>query len=189
MTSGDQRVAVGGGPREKGTAVADTALTDTALTDTGLTDTGLTDTDLTDAELRARLTAAGLRATRPRLAVYRALADLGGHRSADEVAAALAQRDGVPPARASVYNTLEALVEAGLVLPADTGPGRARYEVGSRWHHHFVCRRCGQVTDVPCAVGAKPCLHPSVDVGEVDEAQVIYRGVCPACLADGGTST
>lgn len=143
---------------------------------------------LTDAEVRAGLAAAGLRATRPRLAVYRALAHLGGHRSADEVAAALQDREGVPPARTSVYNTLEALVGAGLVMPADTGPGRARYEVASRWHHHFVCRRCGRVIDVPCAVGAKPCLHPSTDVGEVDEAQVIYRGVCADCLAEARTA-
>jgi Fe2+ or Zn2+ uptake regulation protein len=55
--------------------------------------------------------------------------------------------------------------------------------VATVWHHHFVCRVCGQVIDVPCATGTKPCLTPEIAVGEVDEAQVIYRGRCAACAA------
>jgi Fur family ferric uptake transcriptional regulator len=137
---------------------------------------------LSPTDLATRLRAAGLRVTQPRLAVYRALSQLGGHRSVDEVVARLAG-SGDPPVRMSVYNAIEALSGAGLVMAADTGSGRALYEVASTWHHHFVCRVCGRVIDVPCATGAKPCLTPNTAVGEVDEAQVIYRGRCPGCLA------
>ncbi len=122
----------------------------------------------------------GLRATRPRVAVLTALTDLGAHRSAEEVRARVAA-GGEPLPRSSVYGVLEALVGAGLVMTADAGPGVVLYELGDRWHHHFVCRICQQVTDVECVTGAKPCLTPGTDVGTVDEAQVIFRGVCAAC--------
>ncbi len=126
------------------------------------------------------LRAAGLRVTRPRLAVHRALAGLGGHRTAEEVMAALVEGgEGLP--RTSVYNALEALRAAGLVMQAGTGAGAALYEVASRWHHHFVCRKCGDVADVPCAIGAKPCLQPELADVDVDEAEVIYRGLCARC--------
>lgn len=129
---------------------------------------------------RRRLADAGLRATRPRLAVLGALERLGGHRGADEVVAAL--RDaGEAVSRASVFNALRDLAAAGLVMVADTGPGPARYEVARDWHHHFVCTRCGAVTDVPCVAGAKPCLEAGVPGARIDEAQVIFRGVCAAC--------
>ena len=113
-----------------------------------------------------------------------ALTELGAHRSAEEVRARVAA-GGEPLPRSSVYGVLEALVGAGLVMTADAGPGVVLYELGDRWHHHFVCRVCQQVTDVECVTGAKPCLTPGpvVDaaVGTVDEAQVIFRGVCAAC--------
>ncbi|MET8138726.1 Fur family transcriptional regulator [Sphaerisporangium sp. NPDC005288] len=129
----------------------------------------------------ASLRASGLRATRPRLAVTEALRSMGGHRTADDVHAHLAGR-GITLPRTSVYNSLVTLAELGVVLRADVGPGAAVYEVADRWHHHFVCRRCGKVSDVACVVDAKPCLTPGDDMGEVDEAQVIFRGVCRACL-------
>lgn len=133
-----------------------------------------------DERAAAALRTAGLRVTRPRLAVYRALARLGGHRTAEEATAALVEAgEGLP--RTSVYNALEALRAAGLVMQAGTGAGPALYEVATRWHHHFVCRRCGGVTDVPCAVGAKPCLDPELDGLDVDEAEVVYRGLCGRC--------
>jgi Fur family ferric uptake transcriptional regulator len=128
-----------------------------------------------------QLREAGLRATRPRLLVLAALEQLGGHRSADELVATLdAQGTSLP--RQSVYNVLESLVAAGLVLPADAGPGRALFEAGTAFHHHFVCRECGVVQDVSCVVGVKPCLDPRLVDAEVDEAQVIFRGRCPACV-------
>jgi Fe2+ or Zn2+ uptake regulation protein len=81
-----------------------------------------------------------------------------------------------------VYNALAALTAAGLVLTADAGPGRALYETATAWHHHAVCRVCGEVSDMDCAIGAKPCLSPDGEWGQVDEAQIIFRGICAACL-------
>jgi Fe2+ or Zn2+ uptake regulation protein len=131
--------------------------------------------------LNERLREAGLRATRPRLAVYSALESLGGHRSADEVYDHIVT-EGDQLSRASVYNALAALTAAGLVLTADAGPGRALYETATAWHHHAVCRVCGEVSDMDCAIGSKPCLSPDGEWGQVDEAQIIFRGICAACL-------
>jgi Fur family ferric uptake transcriptional regulator len=127
-----------------------------------------------------RLRTAGRKATRPRIAVADALRLMGGHRTADEVHARLAD-DGLTLPRTSVYNALTTLTEVGIVLRADVGPGAVVYEVADTWHHHFVCRRCGGVVDVPCVVGAAPCLSPGDGYGRVDEAQVIFRGVCARC--------
>jgi Fe2+ or Zn2+ uptake regulation protein len=140
------------------------------------------------AGLTGRLREHGLRATGPRIAVLAALEDLGDHRSADEVRDRLAEQGRALP-RSSVYNVLTSLVGAGLVLTADAGPGPVLYEAGDVWHHHFVCRSCHRVFDVECLVGAKPCLTPGTDVGVVDEAQVIFRGTCNACLARDGAAT
>ena len=119
---------------------------------------------------RAHLHAAGLRVTKPRLLVYDVLRVSGGHRSADDVAALLAD-----------------LTAAGLLMCADVGPGRALYEVAERWHHHFICRVCGMVLDVPCVRGEKPCLDPPASLpGTVEEAQVLFRGVCDQCRAASG---
>ncbi|MDA8329661.1 MAG: Fur family transcriptional regulator [Candidatus Dormibacteraeota bacterium] len=134
-----------------------------------------------DSSTRDLLRARGLRATAPRLAVYGALQEMGGHPSADEVGAHL-HAAGVPLARASIYNSLEALADSGVILRADAGPGAARYEVGPVWHHHFVCRSCKRVIDIDCLVGAKPCLEPESNLDLlVDEAQIIFRGLCPDC--------
>jgi Fe2+ or Zn2+ uptake regulation protein len=132
-----------------------------------------------------RLQEAGLRVTRPRLTVVAALRELGGHRTADEVHAHLIKRDTALP-RTSVYNSLVLLTDLGVLMRADVGPGAVVYELADTWHHHFVCRRCGSVRDVPCALGTPPCLSPSgdEDVGQVDEAQVIFRGICRNCLGD-----
>ncbi|MDN3353736.1 Fur family transcriptional regulator [Actinomadura sp. DC4] len=131
-------------------------------------------------EVATRLREAGLRATGPRLAVVGALRALGGHRTADEVYAHLVRND-VAHSRMSVYNSLVALAGAGLVLRADVGRGAVLYEEARTWHHHFVCRRCGQVSDVSCAVDARPCLTPREDVGVIDEAQVLFHGTCHRC--------
>ena len=135
------------------------------------------------AALNERLREAGLRATRPRLTVYSALESLGGHRSADEIYDHIVDL-GERLSRGSVFNALAALTAAGLVLNADAGPGRALYETATAWHHHAVCRVCGEVSDMDCPVGSKPCLSPGGDWGHIDEAQIIFRGVCAACLRD-----
>lgn len=133
-------------------------------------------------ELGDRLRAAGLRATAPRLAVLGELLASPGHHAADELADRLEAR-GVRIARASVYNVLDDLVRGELVMLADAGPGRALYEAAETVHHHFVCRRCGVVADVPCVVGDRPCLEVAVPGAVVDQAQVIFRGVCAGCAA------
>jgi Fur family ferric uptake transcriptional regulator len=128
-----------------------------------------------------RLHTRGLRATRPRVLVFELLRQLGGHRSVDEIVSILADR-GEPVPRMSVYNVVSDLTAAGLLMCADAGPGRALYEASEAWHHHFVCRECGRVEDVECVRGRKPCLEPAGELpGEIDEAQVIFRGVCHAC--------
>jgi Fur family ferric uptake transcriptional regulator len=144
--------------------------------------------DTTDRLAIERMRAAGLRVTRPRQVVYNLLKELGGHRSAEELLRELKSRGAKLP-RASVYNVLNDLVLHGIIMQADAGPGSALYEVGMEWHHHFVCRECGHVIDVPCAVGAKPCLEPGIRGLEVDEAQVIFRGHCPYHAAQSSADT
>lgn len=127
-----------------------------------------------------RVRAAGLRATRPRVLVLELLERLRGHSSADDVVEELDAAGTVLP-RATVYNVLGDLSKRGLVMSADAGPGRALYEVADRWHHHFVCRHCDAIIDVECGIGDKPCLDAAVPGAVVDEAQVIYRGLCVEC--------
>ena len=135
-------------------------------------------------DIETRLRTAGLRATRPRMVVAETLRTMGGHRTADEVHARL-RDDAAGLPRASVYNSLAALADAGIALRADVGPGAVVYEIAAAWHHHFVCRRCGLISDVACVTGERPCLSPAEHVGLVEEAQVIFRGLCAACLEVG----
>ena len=134
-----------------------------------------------------RLREANLKVTRPRLLVLGLLHELGGHYSADEVVKMLQERQ-TPLPRASVYNALGALLNRGLVMSADVGPGRAVYEEGLRWHHHFVCMDCGTVADISCVKGEKPCLLPEWVPGTVEEAQIIFRGHCSSCLSKASES-
>jgi Fe2+ or Zn2+ uptake regulation protein len=129
-----------------------------------------------------RLRGAGLRATRPRLAVLALLEEVGGHRSADDLVALLGERDRPLP-RSTVYNVLGDLSGAGLVLTAEVGPGRELFEAAASWHHHLVCADCGAIVDVPCVRGRHPCLHPDLPGVEVDRAQVTFHGRCAACAA------
>jgi Fe2+ or Zn2+ uptake regulation protein len=125
---------------------------------------------------------AGLRSTRPRRLVLDLMRSMRGHHSADELVLALRNR-GTPLGRTSVYNVVSDLAACGLLTLTDVGPGRARYEFAERRHHHFVCRRCGKILDIPCVSESEPCLHPPRFAGHVDEAQVILRGTCPDCLS------
>jgi Fur family ferric uptake transcriptional regulator len=124
-----------------------------------------------------------LKATRSRLGVLSALAALGGHQSADEIHRAL-QEKGERLPRGSIFKVVGDLCRSGVLMVTDVGPGRTLYEVADCWHHHFVCRRCRAIMDVPCVVGSKPCLLPDAAIPAViEEAQIIFRGVCHACLA------
>lgn len=126
---------------------------------------------------------AGLRVTRPRLAVLAAVHE-HPHADTDSIITAVRQEY----ARAShqaVYGVLHALTAAGLVRRLQPAGSVARYEarVGDH-HHHLVCRSCGAIADVGGAVGDAPCLTPPAGSGyEIDDAEVIYWGRCPACAA------
>lgn len=128
-----------------------------------------------------RLREAGLRVTRPRLSV---LDVLSAHPHADAgtvVTGARAQHPALSPQ--TVYGVLEALVSVGLARRIEPAGAPALFElrVGDN-HHHLVCRGCGVVADVDCAVGAAPCLSPSDAAGfVVDEAEVVFWGLCRAC--------
>jgi Fe2+ or Zn2+ uptake regulation protein len=129
------------------------------------------------------LRAVGLRVTAPRLAVLDAIPP-GAHLDAEALTRAVRARLGRVSTQ-TVYDVLHAFASAGLLRRIEVpGQPSARYErrVGDN-HHHLVCRACGGVTDVDCAVGEAPCLSPSDDGGyAVDTAEVVYWGICPACL-------
>jgi Fur family transcriptional regulator, stress-responsive regulator len=136
-----------------------------------------------DLDLPQVLRGAALRVTRPRLAVLNAV---HAHPHADTDSILRAARHDLPEvSHQAVYDVLRALTDAGLVRRIQPAASAARYEarVGDN-HHHVVCRSCGTIADVDCAIGTAPCLTMSDDHGfSVDEAEVIYWGRCPACTA------
>jgi Fur family transcriptional regulator, stress-responsive regulator len=138
--------------------------------------------------LDGRLRQAGLRVTKPRLAVLDVLSRAGAahrHLSAADVAQQ-ARRQLESLSTQAVYDCLDALTAAGLLRRIEPAGSPARYEsrVADN-HHHLVCRSCGVVTDVDCIVGSAPCLEPSDSFGfVVDEAEVVFWGLCPECSAN-----
>ena len=128
------------------------------------------------------LRGASLRVTRPRVAV---LGAVSRHPHADTDSVIRAVRAELPEvSHQTVYDSLNALTAAGLVRRIQPSGSVARYEsrVGDN-HHHVVCRSCGVIADVDCAVGEAPCLTASDDLGfAIDEAEVIYWGLCPDCI-------
>jgi Fe2+ or Zn2+ uptake regulation protein len=134
-----------------------------------------------DHDLTALLRGARLRVTRPRLAVLEAVHT---HPHADTDAIIRAARGALPDvSHQAVYDVLRALTDAGILRRIQPAGSVARYEarVGDN-HHHVVCRSCGVIADVDCAVGHAPCLTASHDHGfTVDEAEVVYWGTCPGC--------
>jgi Fur family ferric uptake transcriptional regulator len=132
-----------------------------------------------------RLRMADLRVTRPRVAVLEAV-HANAHADTETIFSAV--REGLPDvSRQAVYDVLNALTAVGLVRRIQPLGLVARYEsrVGDN-HHHVVCRSCGIIADVDCAVGEAPCLTPSddndvLDGFVLDEAEVIYWGMCPDC--------
>ncbi|AGM08775.1 Fur family transcriptional regulator, ferric uptake regulator [Amycolatopsis keratiniphila] len=136
------------------------------------------------SDFEAQLRAVSLRVTRPRLAVLAALRD---HPHVDtETVLNLVRADLPTVSHQAVYDVLRALTETGLIRRIQPAGALARYEtrVGDN-HHHVVCRSCGAIADVDCAVGHAPCLTASGDHGFViDEAEVVYWGLCPGCAAE-----
>ena len=140
---------------------------------------------MTIAYAEEQLRKAGLRVTRPRLAVLEVLA-AGGHLDVDEITRQVRARiDSV--STQAVYDVLGALARAGLARRIEPAGSPARYEArtGDN-HHHVVCRVCGAIADVDCAVGATPCLTAPPSNGYlIDEAEVTFWGLCPDCQATG----
>ena len=125
----------------------------------------------------------GIQVTAQRLAVFRAVAGQP-HITADAVADVVRTEIGAISLQ-SVYDALSLLVAEGLIRRIQPAGSPARFEdrIGDN-HHHLICRICGRVVDVDCAVGSAPCLTAAEDKGyEIDEAEVAYWGRCPDCLA------
>jgi Fur family ferric uptake transcriptional regulator len=125
----------------------------------------------------------GIQVTAQRLAVLRAVAG-NPHSTADSIAEVVRNQIGAI-SRQSVYDALGVLLDAGLIRRIQPVGSPARYEdrVGDN-HHHLICRDCGRLVDVDCAVGDAPCLTAVDDNGfQIDEAEVAYWGRCPACQA------
>ena len=135
----------------------------------------------TALEIQQMLREVGMRVTRPRVAVLTAVHE---HPHADTDSIIGIVRGDLPDvSHQAVYDSLHALTAAGLVRRIQPAGSVARYEsrVGDN-HHHVVCRSCGGISDVDCAVGEAPCLTASDDRGySIDEAEVIYWGRCPEC--------
>jgi Fur family transcriptional regulator, stress-responsive regulator len=124
---------------------------------------------------------AGLRVTRPRVAVLDAVRQ-HPHADTESIIAAV-RADLGEVSHQAVYDVLRALTTAGLIRRIQPSGTYARYEarVGDN-HHHVICRSCGVIADVDCATGEAPCLTASNDHGfRIDEAEVIYWGLCPSC--------
>ena len=125
----------------------------------------------------------GVQVTAQRLAVLRAVSGRP-HSTADDIAEHVRAEIGAI-SRQAVYDALGILAEKGLIRRIQPARSPALYEdrVGDN-HHHVICRTCGKTVDVDCAVGDTPCLTAGDDSGyKIDEAEVIYWGTCPECLA------
>jgi Fur family transcriptional regulator, stress-responsive regulator len=129
------------------------------------------------------LRGAGLRVTAARIALLETVRN-GDHLGVGAIASEVRDRIGHVSLQA-VYEALHALTAVGLIRRIEPAGGAPRFEgrVGDN-HHHVVCRSCGVVVDVDCAVGEAPCLTASDDHGfSIGEAEVTYWGLCPDCSA------
>ena len=134
-------------------------------------------------EQAALLRQHGVQVTAQRLAVLRAVSDRP-HSTADDIDSVVRAELGAI-SRQAVYDALGVLTDKGILRRIQPAGSPARYEnrVGDN-HHHLICRTCGRMVDVDCAVGDTPCLTAADDAGyEIDEAEVIYWGRCPDCAA------
>jgi len=139
---------------------------------------------MTRDNVEARLRGAELRLTPQRFAVLEYLTRAGGHPTADQIAAELNRR--FPRAsRATVYNALKALRDAGLVREVATEEALTRYESNVEPHHHFVCRACGRIEDVPPETFKAPGRVELAGGHEVEAVEVVLRGLCGACARKG----
>src|SRR3954468_18986116 len=141
------------------------------------------------ADAAALLRRNGLAVTVQRLAVLRAVSDRP-HGTADDIYTVVRADIGAI-SRQAVYDALAALSDKGLLRRIQPAGSPARHEgrVGDN-HHHLICRTCSRMVDVDCAVGDTPCLSAADDSGyEIDEAEVIFWGRCPDCVATASASS
>lgn len=137
-------------------------------------------TAVTETDLPAALRQAGLQVTAQRLAVYRAVRATQ-HGMADEISERVRQEIGAI-SRQAVYDALNVMAEKGLIRRIQPAGSAARYEDRVDNHHHLVCRRCGSTTDIDYTADEAPSLQAGGEHGYIiDEAEVIYWGICPAC--------
>ncbi|HEY2043971.1 MAG TPA: Fur family transcriptional regulator [Jatrophihabitans sp.] len=135
----------------------------------------------------SRIAASGLRVTRQRIAVLDSI-DRGEHLDVDTVTQRV--RDAIGSvSRQAVYDVLAALTGAGLLRRIEPAGQPARFEIRvADNHHHLLCRGCGQIVDIDCAVGEAPCLDPSAPADSfgyaIDEAEVTWWGYCPVCTTE-----
>ena len=137
----------------------------------------------TSVHKAALLRGHGVQVTAQRLAVLRAVSERP-HSTADDIERVVRAEIGAI-SRQAVYDALGTLTDKGLLRRIQPASSPARYEdrVGDN-HHHLICRTCNRMVDVDCAVGYTPCLTAADDSGyEIDEAEVIYWGRCPECVA------
>ncbi|HEY6471045.1 MAG TPA: Fur family transcriptional regulator [Candidatus Dormibacteraeota bacterium] len=142
----------------------------------------------TSGDNAALLRSHDMQVTAQRLAVLQAVSDRP-HSTADEIDKVVRAAIGAISPQ-SVYNAVGTLAEKGLIRRIQPAGSPARFEnrVGDN-HHHLICRDCGRVTDVECAVGHAPCLTAADDAGYViDEAEVVYWGRCPECITTDGSA-
>lgn len=141
----------------------------------------------TRPDAAATLRDAGLRVTRPRTAVIDELWQ-HPHADADTISTAVRARLG-KVSKQAIYDVLYALHDAGLVRRLEPAGSPALFELNrDDNHHHLVCRNCGAVADVACAVGEAPCLDPSQTHGyAVEEAELVFWGLCPRCAGQDAT--
>ncbi|MEK7483711.1 MAG: Fur family transcriptional regulator [Planctomycetota bacterium] len=125
----------------------------------------------------------GIPITAQRLSVLRAVSN-HPHNTADTIAEVVRTDIGAI-SRQAVYDALKMLSEKGILRRVHSAGSSLLYEVRISDHHHFICRTCGKMIDIACAIGETPCLTPSTELAyQLDEVEVIYWGICPKCLSE-----
>jgi len=133
-----------------------------------------------DAEaIKRSLEASGLRCTPQRYAVMAFLMKQNRHPTATEIFEAVNRVDP-RSSRATTYNNLRDLVQAGLVREVAVEGRAARFDAKGIRHHHFICDRCGNVEDMDWFEVRRPASR-SLGKRILRECELIFRGLCTKC--------
>lgn len=134
-------------------------------------------------DLQAKLKDCSLKCTPQRMEILKAVHEAPDHPSADTVFRLVKER--CPSVSlATVYKTLEKLVEVGEIRIALVSSGKTLYDTRLSDHHHFLCRRCGHVEDVDIHLDCmENCLPQVMDhKHQVERSEVVFHGLCKNCL-------